>query len=117
LPRPCCCSGPISRSHGWRWPRTEAADFTGPAAVTLVELTVREMVLAVLARDASEPKGKALHVQSFLLSRPPPRQALHAAGDRRQPGARRLSPSTSADGHRPDVRSAGDAAAEHDRVR
>ena len=57
---------------------TEAADFTGPAAGHAVELTVREMVLAVLATTAAEPKGKALHVQSLLVAPSRPGRVLRA---------------------------------------
>lgn len=57
---------------------TEAADFTGPAAGHAVELSVREMVLAVLAATPAEPKGKALHVQSLLVAPSRPGRVLHA---------------------------------------
>ena len=57
---------------------TEAADFTGPAAGHAVELTVREMVLAVRGPTPTEPKGKALHVQSLLVAPSRPGRALRA---------------------------------------
>ncbi|MDP2292426.1 MAG: hypothetical protein Q8M22_14640 [Actinomycetota bacterium] len=57
---------------------TQAADFTGPAAGHAVEISVREMVLAVLPATAAEPKGKALHVQSLLVAPLRPGRALRA---------------------------------------
>ena len=57
---------------------TEAADLTGPAAGHAVEITVGEMVLAVLAGTREEPKGKSLHVQSFLVAPTRPGRALNA---------------------------------------
>ncbi len=57
---------------------TEAADFTGPAAGHAIEITVGEMALAVLAGTREEPKGKALHVQSFLIAPTRPGRALNA---------------------------------------
>ena len=64
---------------------TEAADFTGPAAGHAVELTVREMVLAVLAATPAQPKGKALHVQSLLVAPSRPGRALHALATAKVP--------------------------------
>lgn len=64
---------------------TEAADFTGPAAGHAVELTVREMVLAVLAVTPAEPKGKALHVQSLLVAPSRPGRVLQALAAARVP--------------------------------
>lgn len=57
---------------------TEAADLTGPAAGHAIEITVGEMVLTVLAGTSKEPKGKALHVQSFLIAPTRPGRALNA---------------------------------------
>lgn len=64
---------------------TEAADFTGPAAGHAVELTVREMVLAVLAATPAQPKGKALHVQSLLVAPSRPGRALRALATAKVP--------------------------------
>jgi hypothetical protein len=64
---------------------TQAADFTGPAAGHAIELTVREMVLALLAVTPSEPKGKALHVQSLLVAPSRPGRALQAMADAKVP--------------------------------
>ncbi|MDO8363753.1 MAG: hypothetical protein Q7V88_12710, partial [Actinomycetota bacterium] len=64
---------------------TEAADLTGPAAGHALEVSVHEMVLAVLASTASEPKGKALHMQSFLVAPSRPGRALAAAAHRKLP--------------------------------
>lgn len=66
---------------------TEAADLTGPAAGHALEVTVGEMVLAVLAATADQPKGRALHVQSFLVSPSRPGRALRALADGRVPVA------------------------------
>ena len=57
---------------------TQAADLTGPAAGHALEITVREMALAVLAATHAEPKGKALHVQSLLVAPSRPGRALRA---------------------------------------
>jgi len=57
---------------------TQAADLTGPAAGHALEVTVREMVLAVLPTTREHPKGKALHVAAFLVSPSRPGRALRA---------------------------------------
>lgn len=57
---------------------TQAADLTGPAAGNAVEVSVREMVLAVFPSTREHPKGRALHVQSFLVSPSRPGRALMA---------------------------------------
>lgn len=57
---------------------TEAADLSGPAAGHALEITVREMTLAVLAATHADPKGKALHVQSLLVAPSRPGRALRA---------------------------------------
>jgi len=64
---------------------TEAADFTGPAAGHAVELTVRDMVLALLAATPANPKGKALHVQSLLVAPSRPGRALRALATAKVP--------------------------------
>lgn len=64
---------------------TQAADFTGPSAGHVIELTVREMVLALLAPTPAEPKGKALHVQSLLVAPSRPGRALHAIAEAKLP--------------------------------
>ncbi len=57
---------------------TQAADLTGPAAGHALEITVREMALAVLAATQAAPKGQALHVQSLLVAPSRPGRALRA---------------------------------------
>jgi subtilisin family serine protease len=57
---------------------TQAADLTGPAAGVALDIAVHEMVLAVFAANRTQPKGKALHVQSFLVAPTRPGRALHA---------------------------------------
>lgn len=64
---------------------TEAADFTGPAAGHALEISVREMVLAVLPATAADPKGKALHVQSLLVAPLRPGRALQALANANVP--------------------------------
>lgn len=64
---------------------TQAADFTGPAAGHAIEISVREMVLAVLPSTAADPKGKALHVQSLLVAPLRPGRALHALAGAKVP--------------------------------
>lgn len=64
---------------------TEAADLTGPAAGHAVEITVGEMVLALFPATAEQPKGRALHVQSFLVAPSRPGRALRALADGKVP--------------------------------
>lgn len=66
---------------------TEAADLTGPAAGHALEITVREMVLAVFAPTPDQPKGRAIHVQSFLVAPSRPGRALTAMADSKLPMA------------------------------
>lgn len=66
---------------------TEAADLTGPAAGHAVEVTVRDMVLAVLPSTAEHPTGRALHVASFLVCPTRPGRALRAMADAKIPVA------------------------------
>jgi hypothetical protein len=66
---------------------TQAADLTGPAAGHAVEVTVREMVLAVLPSTRENPKGKALHVASFLVAPSRPGRALQAMAAAKLPVA------------------------------
>ena len=66
---------------------TEAADLTGPAAGHALEIAVREMVLAVFAATPSEPKGRAIHLQSFLVAPTRPGRALTAMADAKLPMA------------------------------
>jgi hypothetical protein len=61
---------------------TEAADLTGPAAGNAVEVVVREMVLAVFPSTAEHPTGRAIHVQSFLVSPSRPGRALQSITQR-----------------------------------
>jgi hypothetical protein len=55
---------------------TQAADLTGPAAGHVLEIVLRDMELVVLSPTVSEPKGKALHVQSLLVAPSRPGRAL-----------------------------------------
>ncbi len=57
---------------------TQAADLTGPAAGVTLDIAVREMVLAVFAPTRTQPKGRAIHVQSFLVAPSRPGRALQA---------------------------------------
>jgi hypothetical protein len=47
---------------------TEAADLTGPASGHAVEVSVKTMETALLASTRANPKGAALHVQSFIVA-------------------------------------------------
>jgi hypothetical protein len=57
---------------------TEAADLTGPAGGMAIDIAVHEMVLAAFAVNRREPKGRAIHVQSFLVAPSRPGRALQA---------------------------------------
>lgn len=57
---------------------TEAADLSGPASGVLVEVAVREMVLATFPATRTEPKGRAIHVKSFLVAPSRPGRAMAA---------------------------------------
>lgn len=57
---------------------TQAADLTGPSAGHVLEVEVKEMVTGVLAATRAQPKGKALHIQSFLVAPSRPGRALQA---------------------------------------
>jgi hypothetical protein len=58
---------------------SDAADFTGPAAGHVVEVSLREMATVVLAATRAKPTGTALHVQSFLVAPSRPGRVLAAA--------------------------------------
>ena len=58
---------------------TEAADFTGPAAGHAIEIGLRSMVTAPLARTKASPRGTALHVQSFIVAPTRPGAVLRAS--------------------------------------
>ncbi len=64
---------------------TEAADLTGPAGGMALDVAVREMVLVVFPATETEPKGRAIHVQSFLVAPSRPGRALQAMADARLP--------------------------------
>ncbi len=64
---------------------TQAADLTGPAAGHALEIVLRDMELVVLAATATEPKGKALHVQSILVAPSRPGRALNALAEGKIP--------------------------------
>jgi hypothetical protein len=66
---------------------TEAADLTGPAAGHALEIAVREMVLAVFAPTPDQPKGRAIHLQSFLVAPSRPGRALTAMAESKLPMA------------------------------
>jgi hypothetical protein len=57
---------------------TEAADLTGPAAGHAVEVSAKEMVLALFPSSRAHPQGRAVHVQSFLVAPTRPGRALSA---------------------------------------
>jgi hypothetical protein len=58
---------------------TEAADLTGPSGGHALEVTVRDMVTALLPPTRQQPTGRALHVQAFLVAPSRPGAALAAA--------------------------------------
>ena len=63
---------------------TEAADFTGPASGHAVEIGLRTMVTALLAptemtHARRTTRGRALHVQSFIVAPTRPGAVLRAA--------------------------------------
>jgi hypothetical protein len=58
---------------------TEAADLTGPAAGHAVEIGLRSMATVVLAPTKADPRGKALHVQAFIVAPTRPGVVLLAA--------------------------------------
>ncbi|CAB4363414.1 unannotated protein [freshwater metagenome] len=64
---------------------TAAADLTGPSSGHALEVTVNEMVTGVLAAAPAQPKGKAMHMQSFLLAPTRPGRALRAIADVKLP--------------------------------
>ena len=57
---------------------TEAADLTGPAGGHALDVAVHDMVLAVFPATETDPKGRAIHVQSFLVAPSRPGRALQA---------------------------------------
>ncbi|MFZ4719577.1 MAG: hypothetical protein ACOYMR_09135 [Ilumatobacteraceae bacterium] len=64
---------------------TDAADLTGPAGGHAIDVTVKDMVLAVFPATKAQPKGRAIHVQSFLVAPSRPGRALRAMADARLP--------------------------------
>lgn len=62
---------------------TEAADLTGPAPGTALEVATTESVTAVLAPTPAQPKGRAIRLMAFLVAPSRPGAALRAAGERR----------------------------------
>jgi hypothetical protein len=57
---------------------TEAADFTGPAAGHVLQITLKEMATVVLPPPRGTSQPKALHVRSFLIAPSRPGHALSA---------------------------------------
>lgn len=57
---------------------TQAADLTGPSTGHALEVSVKEMVTGVFAATPHDPKGRAIHIQSFLVAPSRPGRALHA---------------------------------------
>jgi hypothetical protein len=55
---------------------TEAADLTGPAGGHAVEIRLRSMVTTLLAPAKDSPRGKALHLQSFIVAPSRPGRVL-----------------------------------------
>ena len=66
---------------------TEAADLTGPAGGHALDIAVKDMVLAVFPASKREPKGRAIHLQSFLVAPARPGRALAAIADSKLPVA------------------------------
>lgn len=64
---------------------TGAADLTGPATGHAVEVTVNEMVTAILAPTPGEPRGKAIHLSAYLAGPTRPGRVLRHAAERRLP--------------------------------
>ncbi len=60
---------------------TEAADLTGPSAGHALEVAVGESVLVVFPSTREHPKGRAIHVRSFLVAPTRPGRALQAMSD------------------------------------
>lgn len=60
---------------------TEAADLTGPAGGHAIDVAVREMVLVVFPTTREQPRGRALHVQSFLVAPTRPGRVLQAMAE------------------------------------
>ena len=59
---------------------TQAADLTGPSTGHALEVTVKEMVTGLFAATPADPKGRAIHMQSFLVAPSRPGRALQALG-------------------------------------
>lgn len=64
---------------------TEALDLTGPAAGYAIEVAVRSPATVLLAADRRNPRGRAVHAQSFLVAPSRPGRALRAAAAHRLP--------------------------------
>jgi hypothetical protein len=64
---------------------TDAADLTGPAGGHAIEVSVRDMVMAVFRSTREQPTGRAIHVQSFLVAPTRPGRALQAMSDAKLP--------------------------------
>jgi len=60
---------------------SEAADLTGPAGGVPVEIVLRDMITALFPASREHPRGRAIHVQSFLVSPVRPGRALHAMAE------------------------------------
>lgn len=66
---------------------TQAADLTGPAAGHALEISVKEMVTGVFAATPKEPKGRAIHMQAFLVAPSRPGRALQSLAAAKLPVA------------------------------
>ncbi len=64
---------------------SEAADLTGPAAGHALDIAVRDSVVAVFPSSREHPKGRAIHVRSFLVAPTRPGRALQAMAERGVP--------------------------------
>jgi hypothetical protein len=60
---------------------SEAADLSGPAGGVPVEVVVRDMITALFPASKDHPRGRAIHVQSFLVCPVRPGRALQAMAD------------------------------------
>jgi hypothetical protein len=61
---------------------TGAADLTGPATGTALEIEVGEVARVVFAPTGREPHGRAIHASAMLVAPTRPGAALRAAADR-----------------------------------
>jgi hypothetical protein len=73
---------PTVLSVGLALADTEAADFTGPAAGHVLQVTLKEMTTVLLPPPQRAGQPKAIHVRSFLVAPSRPGRALQLVGAR-----------------------------------